>query len=53
MSRIPPEARDGLMRVWLQILRERHPGTTWLPAANDDSDQEAQQAEPSDELVAA
>ncbi len=31
MSRIPREARDGIMRAWLEILRERHPGVTWLP----------------------
>jgi hypothetical protein len=33
MSRLPREARDGLMRAWLEILRERHPGVTWLPHA--------------------
>jgi hypothetical protein len=31
VSRIPREARDGLMRAWLEILREQHPGTTWVP----------------------
>jgi hypothetical protein len=31
MSRLPREARDGLMRAWLEILRERHPGATWVP----------------------
>ena len=31
MSRIPREARDGLMRAWLEILRERHPGVSWVP----------------------
>ncbi len=30
MSRLPREAREGLMRAWLEILRERHPGVTWL-----------------------
>jgi hypothetical protein len=29
MASIPPEARDGLMRVWLAILGEQHPGVTW------------------------
>jgi len=42
MAAIPREARDGLMRVWLEILRERHPGVTWLPhgdgSPNDDED---------------
>ena len=31
MSRIPREARDGLMRAWLEILREQHPDVSWLP----------------------
>jgi hypothetical protein len=30
MSRLPREAREGLMRAWLEILRERHPGTSWI-----------------------
>jgi hypothetical protein len=30
MASITREARDGLMRVWLEILRERHPGVTWV-----------------------
>jgi hypothetical protein len=33
MSRLPREAREGLMRAWLEILRERHPGVTWVPLA--------------------
>jgi hypothetical protein len=41
VSQIPREARDGIMRAWLEILRERHPGTTWIAggegAAKDDS----------------
>ena len=31
MSRIPREARDGLMRAWLEILREQHPDVSWVP----------------------
>ena len=31
MAAIPREARDGLMRAWLEILREQHPDVTWLP----------------------
>jgi hypothetical protein len=27
---IPREAREGLMRAWLEILRERHPDVTWV-----------------------
>jgi hypothetical protein len=34
VTRLPREARDGLIRVWLEILRERHPGVTWVPLAN-------------------
>jgi hypothetical protein len=32
VSRIPREAREGLMRAWLEILRERHPGSSRVPA---------------------
>ncbi len=28
---IPAEARAGLMRAWLEILRERHPQLMWVP----------------------
>jgi hypothetical protein len=31
VSRLPREAREGLMRAWLEILRERHPGVSWVP----------------------
>jgi hypothetical protein len=37
VSHLQREARDGLMRAWLEILRERHPGTNWIV---DDSPQE-------------
>jgi hypothetical protein len=30
MSQIPREARDGLMRAWLAILKDRHPDVTWI-----------------------
>jgi hypothetical protein len=40
MAVITREARDGLLRAWLEILRERHPGVIWLPlddgSLNDD-----------------
>lgn len=45
MSRLPREARDGLMRVWLEMLRERHPGTSWIVEENaleDDAPTDAQ-----------
>ena len=32
---LPHEARHGLMRAWLEILRARHPGLTWVPARDD------------------
>jgi hypothetical protein len=31
VAHLPREAREGLMRAWLEILRERHPDVTWLP----------------------
>ena len=34
MSQLPREAREGLARVWLALLREQHPGITWV-IAND------------------
>jgi hypothetical protein len=45
MSRLPREARAGLMRAWLEILRERHPGTSWVVAETtreDDSPTDSQ-----------
>lgn len=30
MSRLPREAREGLRRARLEILRERHPNVTWV-----------------------
>jgi hypothetical protein len=30
VSRLPREAREGLMRAWLEILRDRHPSVTWV-----------------------
>ena len=38
MKRIPSEARDGIMRAWLEILRERHPGISWVPAEQEGHD---------------
>jgi hypothetical protein len=31
VTALPREARDGLMRAWLDLLSERHPGVTWIP----------------------
>lgn len=30
MAAIPGEAREGLMRAWLELLRTRHPGVSWI-----------------------
>jgi hypothetical protein len=30
VTALPREARDGLMRAWLELLRERHPGVNWI-----------------------
>jgi hypothetical protein len=32
VNTLPREAREGLMRAWLELLRERHPGVTWVAA---------------------
>lgn len=32
MTALPREAREGLMRAWLELLKERHPTVTWIPA---------------------
>ena len=31
MGGLPREARDGIMRVWLEILSKKHPGVSWVP----------------------
>jgi hypothetical protein len=44
---IPGDPRDGLMRAWLEILRERHPEVTWIAAAAEqDGPTPASTAEP-------
>jgi hypothetical protein len=30
VTRLPREARDGLMRAWLEILKERHLEVSWI-----------------------
>jgi hypothetical protein len=32
LTKLPREARDGLMRAWLKVLSDRHPEVTWVPA---------------------
>jgi hypothetical protein len=35
--RIPREAREGIMRAWLEILHERHPGVHWVAVEQESS----------------
>jgi hypothetical protein len=55
MSRLPREARDGLMRAWLEILREQHPDVTWLPledaSSMDDENTDSASASPEAESL--
>lgn len=53
MATIPREARDGLMRAWLEILHKRHPGATWLPLKDGsmDDDENASSASASQEAA--
>jgi len=30
VTKLPIEAREGLERAWLAVLRERHPGVEWV-----------------------
>jgi hypothetical protein len=45
MSRIPREAREGLMRAWLEILRERNPEVTWVAISEGHSTQDGCEGE--------
>jgi hypothetical protein len=40
MTPITPEARAGVMRVWISILEERYPGTKWYPVSERDDERE-------------
>ena len=33
MTALPREAREGLMRAWLELLKDHHPGVNWIPAS--------------------
>ncbi|MGI9659119.1 MAG: hypothetical protein ACR2OD_09435 [Gaiellaceae bacterium] len=44
---ISKEARGGLARAWLALLREQHQGTTWMivnNATDEDADPGAEEA---------
>lgn len=34
---LPQEAREGLMRAWLALLRERNPGVSWVPVTPEEA----------------
>jgi hypothetical protein len=51
MSRLPREARDGLMRAWLQLLHETHPQVSWIEVEQQPS--ELLTAAADDELASA
>jgi hypothetical protein len=54
VTRLPREARDGIMRAWLEILRERHPGTSWIAGESPCEDDPPTKAkEESAEMIAA
>lgn len=38
---IPREAREGLMRAWIALLQQRHPGVVWVPVESADITVEA------------
>jgi hypothetical protein len=50
---LPREARDGLSRVWLEILKEKHPGVSWVLASADGLEQEQPPSTSDDRLLAA
>ena len=49
MPRIPREAREGIMRAWLEILRQRHPEVSWV--AIREEDQAEDETSPEQEIV--
>jgi hypothetical protein len=48
---IPREAREGLMRAWLEILRQRHPNVTWVPVRAEHQSEEKTPAQTEPDLV--
>jgi hypothetical protein len=41
VNTLPREARDGIMRAWLAILREKHPEFTWIAVEQESSESES------------
>jgi hypothetical protein len=52
MDRLPREARDGLMRAWLGVLRDRHPQVTWVAVDRQEGEQATSLGEEDDEVRA-
>lgn len=44
-DRLPQEAREGLERAWLAILRARHPGVDWQIVREEEPEDDAQDAD--------
>ena len=40
MTGLPREAREEIMRAWLDILRQRHPGMTWIALEEEETQEE-------------
>jgi hypothetical protein len=40
VSRLPHEARGGLMRAWLEILKERYPEVAWVASPEEAGDED-------------
>ncbi len=41
-SRLPQEARDGLMRAWLAVLSQRHPHVGWIPVFDNETNERSE-----------
>lgn len=50
VRKIPPKAREGLIRAWLAILAERHPGVTWVTVTDGASAQAVDASDAAREL---
>jgi len=53
MTALPREAREGLMRAWVAILKERHPEATWIPGTAPESSEKPTSGSPKELLEAA
>jgi hypothetical protein len=51
MSGLPREAREGVMRAWIEILRQRHPNATWIAVQEDESREDETPVQSEQELV--